>query len=139
MCRCLNPNTHEYQVRVASDLISIYIFILKGKGTQKYKWILSKAFGKLHIFDANCMKIGFLVFKILQFYVSKMATNGGRHFEMALKQKIIKGIGLKTVKPYESIPKTKLFGANFLQIRQKRKKLRTIENLEMSSWEPANQ
>ena len=25
---CLNPTTHEYQVRVASDLISIYIFIL---------------------------------------------------------------------------------------------------------------
>ena len=36
------------------------------------------------------MKIGFLVFKILQFYVFKMATNGGRHFEIALKQKIIK-------------------------------------------------
>ena len=36
------------------------------------------------------MKIGFLVLKILQFYVFKMATNGGRHFEMPLKMKIIK-------------------------------------------------
>ena len=26
---CLNPTTHEYQVRMANDLISIYIFILK--------------------------------------------------------------------------------------------------------------
>ena len=26
---CLNPTTHEYQVRVASGLISVYIFILK--------------------------------------------------------------------------------------------------------------
>ena len=36
------------------------------------------------------MKIGFLVFKILQSYVFKMATNGSRHFEMSLKLKIIK-------------------------------------------------
>ena len=36
------------------------------------------------------MKIGFLVLKILEFYVFKMATNGGRHFEMPLNLKIIK-------------------------------------------------
>ena len=41
-------------------------------------------------FDANCMKIGFLILKILQFYFFKMPTNGGRHFEMPLKLKIIK-------------------------------------------------
>ena len=35
------------------------------------------------------MKIGFSVFKILQFYAFKMATNGGRHFEMPLKLKVI--------------------------------------------------
>ena len=63
---------------------------LKGKGTQKYTWILSKSIWKTAHFDANCMKIGFLVFEILQFYFFKMATNGGRHFEMPLKLKIIK-------------------------------------------------
>ena len=36
------------------------------------------------------MKVGFLVFKILQFYVFKMATNGGRNFEMQLILKFIK-------------------------------------------------
>ena len=44
----------------------------KGKGTQKHKWILSKNIWKTAHFDANCMKIRFLVFKILQFYVFKM-------------------------------------------------------------------
>ena len=28
------------------------------------------------------MKIGFLSFKILRFYIFKMAANGGRHFEI---------------------------------------------------------
>ena len=64
--------------------------LFKGKGTQKYKRILSESIWKTAQFDANCMKIGFLVFQILQFYVFKMATNGGRHFEMPLKLKIIK-------------------------------------------------
>ena len=41
---------------------------VKGKGTQKYKWILYKVFGKLHILYANCMKIGILFIKILRFY-----------------------------------------------------------------------
>ena len=50
------------------------------------------------------MKIGFLVFKILQFYVFKMATNGGRHFEVALKQKIIKlNIFLKSIPQYTNV------------------------------------
>ena len=31
------------------------------------------------------MKIGFLFLKILQFYVFKMAANGGRHFEINTK------------------------------------------------------
>ena len=62
----------------------------KGKGTQKYEWILSKSIWKTAHFDAKCMKIGFLVFMILQFYVFQMATIGGRHFEMPLKLKIIK-------------------------------------------------
>ena len=56
--------------------------VVKGKGTQIYKWILSKNIWKTTHFDANCMKLGFLVFKILQFYVCKMAANGGRHFEI---------------------------------------------------------
>ena len=36
-------------------------------------------------FDANCMKIRFLVLKLLQFYIFKMAANGGRHFEINIK------------------------------------------------------
>ena len=31
------------------------------------------------------MKIGFLLFKILRFYVFNMAANGGRHFEINIK------------------------------------------------------
>ena len=65
------------------------ILRFKGKGTQKHKWILSESIWKTAYFDANCMKIGFLVFKILQFCVFKMATHGGLHFEMPLKLKII--------------------------------------------------
>ena len=54
----------------------------KGKGSQKYKWVLSKSFWKTAHFDANCMEIGFLLLKILPFYVFKMAANEGRHFEI---------------------------------------------------------
>ena len=36
-------------------------------------------------FDANCMEIGFLLLKILRFYVFEMAAKGGRHFEMDIK------------------------------------------------------
>ena len=61
------------------------ILPLKGKGTQKYKWILSKSIWKTAHFDANCMKIGFLFFKILRFYVFKMPANRGRHFEIKIK------------------------------------------------------
>ena len=31
------------------------------------------------------MKIVFLLLKILQFYIFKMAANGGRHFEINIK------------------------------------------------------
>ena len=61
---------------------SLYV---KGKGTQKYKWILSKSAWKTACFDANCMKIGFLFFQILHFYVFKMAANEGCHFEINMK------------------------------------------------------
>ena len=64
-------------------VIARFLFAFKGKGTQKYKWILSKSILKTAHFNANCMKIGFLVFEILQFY-------GGRHFEMPFKLKIMK-------------------------------------------------
>ena len=57
----------------------------KGKGTQKYKWILSKIIWKTAHFYANCIKIRFLFFKILRFYIFKMAANGGRHFEINIK------------------------------------------------------
>ena len=49
---------------------------IKGKGSQKYKWILSKSIWKTAYFDANCIQIGFLLFKILHFYVFIMAANG---------------------------------------------------------------
>ena len=60
----------------------------------------------MYDFDANCMKIGFLVFKILQFYVFKMTTNGVRHFEMPLKLKIIKlYLFLKTMRQHSQFTK----------------------------------
>ena len=45
---------------------------------------------KLHIFGANRVEIGYLLLKIMQFYVFKMAANGGRYFEINIKTKIIK-------------------------------------------------
>ena len=36
-------------------------------------------------FGANCVEIGYLLLKIMQFYVFKMAANGGRHFEINIK------------------------------------------------------
>ena len=59
--------------------------IVIGKGSQKYKWILSKSIWKTEHFDANCMKIGFLRLKILWFFVFKMAANGSHHFEINIK------------------------------------------------------
>ena len=53
--------------RITDHLIAAGAKQIKGKGTQKYKWISSKIIWKTAHFDANCMKIGFLVFKILQF------------------------------------------------------------------------
>ena len=38
-------------------------------------------------FDANCIEIGFLLLKLLRFYVFKMVANGGRHFEINNKLK----------------------------------------------------
>ena len=39
----------------------------------------------------------------------------------------------------ENVSKTKLFGANFMQIGLQTRKLLKIKNLEKSSWEPENQ
>ena len=66
---------------------SISYSMIKGKGTQKYKCVLSASIRKTAHFDANCMEIGFLLLKLLRFYVFKMATNGGRHFEINSKLK----------------------------------------------------
>ena len=46
---------------------------------------MSKSIWKTANFDANFMKIRFLLLKILQFYIFKMAANGGHHFEMTIK------------------------------------------------------
>ena len=50
---------------------------LKGKEQKNINGFCLKVFGKLH-----CMKIGFLFFKILRFYIFKMAANGVCHFEI---------------------------------------------------------
>ena len=60
-------------------------YSLKGKNKTKYEWILSKHIWKTAHFDANCMEITFLHLKILQFYVFKMAANGGNHFEINIQ------------------------------------------------------
>ena len=60
--------------------------VLKEKGIQNYQWILSNSIWKTAHFDPNCMKIGFYFFKILRFYVFKMAAS----VKLTLKLKIIK-------------------------------------------------
>ena len=72
-------------IKVVSSYLCIHIVDFKGKGTQKYKWILPKSIWKTAHFGANCIKIGFLFFKILRFDFFKMAANGGRHFEINIK------------------------------------------------------
>ena len=57
----------------------------KGKGSQKYTWILFISIWKTEHFEANCMEIGYLLLKLLRFYVFKMAVNGGRRFEINMK------------------------------------------------------
>ena len=57
----------------------------KGKGTQKYQWILSNRIQKTTYFESNCMKIGFFFFKKLRSFVFKMAATGGCHFEINIK------------------------------------------------------
>ena len=46
---------------------------------------MSKSIWKTAHFDANFMKIRFLLLKILPFYIFKMAAIGGRHFEINIK------------------------------------------------------
>ena len=59
--------------------------LIKGKRTQKYKLCVSKCIWKTVHFGANCMEIRYLLLKIMQFYVFKMAANGARHFETNFK------------------------------------------------------
>ena len=61
-----------------------------------------------------------------------------------MKYIILKEKDRKQLNSYqnESYSRTKLFGAKFMQIKQKKKhtrKLLKVENLETSSWEPENQ
>ena len=72
----------------------------KGKGTQKYKCLLSGSFRKTIHFDANCMEIRFLLLKLFRFYVFKMAANGGRHFEINIKLKNCKTQFISTKHAY---------------------------------------
>ena len=44
-----------------------------------------KSIWKTTHFDANCMEFGYLLLKILIFYVLKKAANGGHHFEIRIK------------------------------------------------------
>ena len=57
----------------------------KGKGKQKYKWILSESIWRTAHFDANCMKIGFSFSRDCDFFIFKMPANVGRHFEINIK------------------------------------------------------
>ena len=49
-----------------------------------------KCIWKTAHFGANCVEIGYLLLKIMQFYVLKMAANGGHHFEINIKTEIYK-------------------------------------------------
>ena len=46
---------------------------------------MSKFIWKTAHFGANCEEIGYLVLKVMQFYVFKMAATRGRHFEINIK------------------------------------------------------
>ena len=46
---------------------------------------MSKSFWKTVHFGANCVEIGYLLLKIMQFYVFKIVANGGRHFKINIK------------------------------------------------------
>ena len=48
---------------------------------------LTESIRKTAHFDENCMKIGFLLLKLVWRYVFKMAANGGRYFEINIKLK----------------------------------------------------
>ena len=55
------------------------------------------------------MKIGFLLLKILQFYVFKMAASGGRHFEINIEIEIMKlKLFLKNMHTYTFLTTTVL-------------------------------
>ena len=51
---------------------------------------MCKCIWKTAHFDANYVEIYYLLLKIMQFYVFKMAANGGHHFEINIKTEIIK-------------------------------------------------
>ena len=46
---------------------------------------MSKCIWKTAHFVANYVEIGYLLLKIMQFYVFKMAASGGRYFEINIK------------------------------------------------------
>ena len=58
---------------------------LKGKEHKNTNDLCLKGIWKTAHFDANCVEIGYLLSKIKQFYVFKMAASGGRHFEINIK------------------------------------------------------
>ena len=58
---------------------------VKGKRSQKYTSILFKSICKTEHFEANCMETGYLLLKLLRFYVFKIAAKGYRRFEINMK------------------------------------------------------
>ena len=60
-------------------------WVLKGKVSQNYNWIMSERIWKTEQFDANFIEIGYLLLKLLRLYVFKMAAIGGCHFEIIIK------------------------------------------------------
>ena len=69
---------------IFKDILNLLIFPLPDNETnfalkvKEHKNI----YGFCH---ANCMKIGFLFFKILLFYVFKLEATGGHHFEVNIE------------------------------------------------------
>ena len=49
------------------------------------------------------MKIGFLLLKILQFYIFKMVANGGRHFEINIKTENYKSQFISRIDSYTNM------------------------------------
>ena len=66
------------------------VILLKGKGSQKYTWIVFKSICKTEHFDANCIEIGYLLWRYCDFMFSKWLPMEAAILKSTWKFKIMK-------------------------------------------------